>query len=53
MRGAGISSAGISADVTGAEDQAQIEGGEDGGMGEGPQSATGDDLAGGAGGEPG
>ena len=51
MRGAGISSAGISADVTGAEDQAQVEGGEDGGMGEGPQSATGDDLAGGAGGE--
>jgi len=45
MRGVGISSAGISADIEGAEDQASIEGGEDGGEGAGPESAAGDAAA--------
>jgi len=40
MRGVGISGAGISADVGGAEDIADIEGMEDGGEGEPPTSAT-------------
>jgi len=42
MRSVGISSAGISADVDGAEDIADVgEGGIDGGEGEGPETATG------------
>jgi len=45
MRGVGISSAGISADIAGAEDQANLEGGEEGGEGEGPESAAGDAAA--------
>ena len=44
MRGVGISGAGISADVGGAEDIADIEGMEDGGEGEPPTSATDPDL---------
>ena len=44
MRSVGISSAGISADIAGAEDQASIEGGEeDGGEGTPPETATGDE----------
>ena len=54
MRSVGISSAGISADISGAEDQASIEGGaEDGGEGAPPETATGEELGGGAGGETG
>jgi len=54
MRSVGISSAGISADISGAEDQASIEGGaEDGGEGAAPETATGEELGGGAGGETG
>ena len=54
MRGAGISSAGISADIDGAEDQVDLEGGEDGGEGAPPESAAGDAAAAEAppGGEP-
>ena len=53
MRGVGISSAGISADIDGAETSAEIEGGEDGGEGAPPETATGEELGGGqpAGGE--
>lgn len=40
MRGVGISGAGISADIDGAEDIVDIEGMEDGGEGEPPTSAT-------------
>ena len=40
MRGAGISSAGISADASGLEDEAPPEGGEDGGDAEGVDTAT-------------
>mgnify|MGYP000126509641 CR=1 FL=1 len=47
MRSVGISSAGISADISGAEDQADIEGGaEDGGEGAPPETATGEELGG-------
>jgi hypothetical protein len=54
MRGVGISSAGISADISGAEDQASLEGGEEGGEGTPPESAAGDAAAAEApaGGEP-
>ena len=54
MRGVGISSAGISADISGAEDQASVEGGEEGGEGTPPESAAGDAAAAEAppGGEP-
>ena len=54
MRSVGISSAGISADIDGAEDQASVEGGEDGGEGAAPESAAGDAAAteAPAGGEP-
>jgi len=40
MRGVGISGAGISSDISGAEDIADIENMEDGGEGEAPTSAT-------------
>lgn len=40
MRGVGISGAGISADISGAEDQASIENIEDGGEGDAPTSVT-------------
>ena len=43
MRSVGISGAGISADISGAEDQVSIEGGEDGGDGGPPDTATGDE----------
>ena len=43
MRSVGISGAGISADISGAEDQVSIEGGEDGGEGGPPDTATGDE----------
>ena len=46
MRGVGISSAGISADIDGAEETADIEGGEDGGEGAPPETATGEELGG-------
>jgi len=46
MRGVGISSAGISADIGGAEDQISIDDAEGGGEGEPPETATGEDLAG-------
>ena len=42
MRGVGISSAGISADISGAEDQIDIENTEEGGEGTPPETATGD-----------
>lgn len=42
MRSVGISGAGISADISGAEDQVSIEGGEDGGAGTPPETATGE-----------
>ena len=46
LRSAGISSAGISADIDGAEDIADIEdAAEDGGEGAPPETQTGDDLA--------
>ena len=46
MRSVGISSAGISADIAGAEDQASVEGeGEDAGAGDSPESAAGDAAA--------
>jgi hypothetical protein len=51
MRGVGISSAGISADISGAEDIAQTEGeAAEGGEGAPPETATGEELGGGAGG---
>lgn len=46
MRSVGISGAGISADISGAEDQVSMEGGEDGGAGEPPETATGGDEGG-------
>ena len=46
MRGVGISSAGISADIDGAEETADIEGAEDGGEGAPPETATGEELGG-------
>tara|TARA_Y200000002_G_scaffold58962_1_gene44429 strand:- start:73556 stop:75307 length:1752 start_codon:yes stop_codon:yes gene_type:complete len=55
MRGVGISSAGISADISGAEDQIDIENSEEGGEGAPPETATGADAGAGAppaGGEP-
>jgi len=42
MRSVGISGAGISADISGAEDQVSIEGGEDGGADTPPETATGE-----------
>lgn len=47
MRSVGISSAGISQDISGAEDQATVEGeGEAGGEGEAPETATGGEAGG-------
>jgi len=47
MRGAGISSAGISDDLEGIEDEAPAEGGEEGGLdAEGPETATDTGLGG-------
>ena len=49
MRGSGISSAGISSDLDGAEDILDIEGdAEDGGDGAPPETTTGQDIGGGA-----
>jgi len=45
MRSVGISGAGISADISGAEDQVSIEGGEDGGADTPPETATGEEGA--------
>tara|TARA_A100001015_G_scaffold263601_1_gene310679 strand:- start:5295 stop:7034 length:1740 start_codon:yes stop_codon:yes gene_type:complete len=47
MRSVGISGAGISADIAGAEDQATIDAAEGGGTDTAPESATDQDLAGG------
>ena len=52
MRGAGISGAGISSDVAGAEDTADLDNMEDGGDAGAVDSAAGDDAMGG-GGDPG
>ena len=48
MRGAGISSAGMGADLAGAEAELPDEGGIDGGEATAPETATGGDLGGGA-----
>jgi len=52
MRGAGVSSAGIGADLGGLEDELPLEGGEAGGDATAPETATGGDIGGGAGGAP-
>jgi hypothetical protein len=52
MRGAGVSAAGIGADLGGLEDELPPEGGEAGGDATAPETATGGDIGGGAGGAP-